>query len=901
MGTVQLLTRIRSLGALCVAAALAVQAAGAAPPDDVILRAADAAVRIGAWHIVPDGTAAGGSRLHNPNANAPKVTAALPNPASYVELSFDAEPGVPYRLWIRGRAEGDRYENDSVFVQFSDSVTSAGAPTWRIGTTSATAYVLEDCGGCHVQGWGWQDNGYGSGVLGPPVYFAGAGPHTIRIQPREDGLSIDQIVLSPSRWWSTPPGETKNDTTILTGGPDPPPIALVREPYVQLVTDTSATLVWVSREPGPAHVRVGGIDVPASTTAYAAASTALDYDVHQHEAVVTGLAPATTYPYDVFVGGVDANAAPDAFRTAPPRGSGSVRFVIFGDSGTGSAAQQAIAARLEADTFDLAGHAGDVAYGIGNGTGDASHATYLSWFFGIYRTWLRRTPFLPSPGNHDTRESNAWGRAYLDVFVLPADAGAGPYPDHAERYYSYDYGPVHFVVLDTERALSDAGRRAEQLRWLEADLQATTQPWKVAYFHRSPFSSGEHGPDPDIQAWFGSLFERYGVQLVMSGHEHGYERTVPWRLSEDPAHQAVTYVVTGGGGGPLYTMGRSDWTAASASRHHYVRTTIAGCTAQIDAIDATGTIFDAHTLDRCAQATDAVAPTVSFISPGDGATVSGPTTIEAEAADDVQVEKVDLWVDGALTATDLAAPYVFAWNAGSVAPGTHSLQLRAYDIDGRRATASQTVTVLAEPAGSDDIVIHTAGIPAGDIHGNWSVVGDPDAAGGSRLSNPNAGQRVAASAAPAHYFETTFEAQAGVPYHLWLRLKAAGNSYENDSVSVQFDRSVTAAGVPVFRIGTTSATSVILEEGSGANVRNWGWNDNGYGTLGTHIYFSQTGPQTLRVQMREDGVSVDQIVLSPDTYLTRSPGRLKDDATILASGIRAPAAPTSSLQDRLIP
>ena len=72
-----------------------------------------------------------------------------------------------------------------------------GTATWRIGTTSATEYNLEDCSGCGLSAWGWQDNGWGVGVMGPLVYFATTGPHTIRIQTREDGLAIDQIVLSP--------------------------------------------------------------------------------------------------------------------------------------------------------------------------------------------------------------------------------------------------------------------------------------------------------------------------------------------------------------------------------------------------------------------------------------------------------------------------------------------------------------------------------------------------------------------------------------------------------------------------------------------------------------------------------------------------------------------------------
>jgi hypothetical protein len=93
-------------------------------------------------------------------------------------------------------------------------VTSSGTATNRIGTTQAEAVVLEDCGGCGVSGWGWQDNGYGTGVLGPALYFT-AGTQTIRIQGREDGISIDQIVLSSDTYLTASPGLTKNDTKVL--------------------------------------------------------------------------------------------------------------------------------------------------------------------------------------------------------------------------------------------------------------------------------------------------------------------------------------------------------------------------------------------------------------------------------------------------------------------------------------------------------------------------------------------------------------------------------------------------------------------------------------------------------------------------------------------------------------
>ena len=190
---------------------------------EIVLHANHASAIAGNWQLVPDNAAAGGARLWNPDARVPKLAAATA-PSSYFELSFRAEGGRPYRLWIRGKADGNAWTNDSVSAQFSGSVNEDGAAVFRIGTSSATALSIEEASGAGLSGWGWQDNGYGS--LGPLVYFAVTGDQRIRIQQREDGISVDQVVLSPSTYLTVPPGAAKNDTTYYTesaGGPAPPP------------------------------------------------------------------------------------------------------------------------------------------------------------------------------------------------------------------------------------------------------------------------------------------------------------------------------------------------------------------------------------------------------------------------------------------------------------------------------------------------------------------------------------------------------------------------------------------------------------------------------------------------------------------------------------------------------
>jgi len=224
---------------------LALSNTSAQSGTDVVLYAAEAPVKSG-WNVVADSTAAGGARLANPNLGAPKLVAALASPSNYFEMTFSAQAGTAYRLWIRGMAENNDWANDSVFVQFSGSTDSGGASIYRIGTTSSTTINLEDCSGCGLSGWGWQDNGWGVGVMGPLIYFSTSGSQTIRVQVREDGLSIDQIVLSPQTYISTSPGALKNDTTILpkSGGSPPPPPPPSATNIVIWASDVPSATIW---------------------------------------------------------------------------------------------------------------------------------------------------------------------------------------------------------------------------------------------------------------------------------------------------------------------------------------------------------------------------------------------------------------------------------------------------------------------------------------------------------------------------------------------------------------------------------------------------------------------------------------------------------------------------------
>ena len=186
---------------------------------DVVLYASQAPIVRGAWGVEADSTAAGQAKLRQANAGVGKLATALADPVNFFELTFNAEAGKPYRIWIRGKADSNNWANDSLFIQFDHAVDASSTPIWRIATTAAAEYNLEDCSGCGLSNWGWQDNGWGIGVMGPLVYFDSTGQQTIRIQTREDGLSVDQVVLSSEAFLSASPGALKNDTTILPKNP----------------------------------------------------------------------------------------------------------------------------------------------------------------------------------------------------------------------------------------------------------------------------------------------------------------------------------------------------------------------------------------------------------------------------------------------------------------------------------------------------------------------------------------------------------------------------------------------------------------------------------------------------------------------------------------------------------
>lgn len=337
-----------------------------------------------------------------------------------------------------------------------------------------------------------------------------------------------------------------------------------RLPFAQQVAAHEANIVFQSTQPTPKQLRVTTFDGAVVATVDSAADPSVSSGAQQL-AKADGLEPGNGYCYELV-----GLTAPAGFRTAPALAAASpVRFVAFGDSGSGNADQLALRDQLLTVPFDLIVHTGDLAYEGGTG------AQIERSVFRVYAPLLRSFPFYPVLGNHDYETEG--GLPFLRAFLLPENGDA-------ERFYSFDWGSVHFVGLDTEQIGS------RQAGWLDADLKQNRLPWTVVFGHKPPFSSGEHGSSSDFRSHFVPVLERHAVTLVLSGHDHDYERSKPLN--------GVTYVVTGGGGVGTRPVSSGSFTAFAEAVIHFVFVEVTERELLLHAIDGTGREFDQLFIER---------------------------------------------------------------------------------------------------------------------------------------------------------------------------------------------------------------------------------------------------------------------------------------------------------------
>jgi hypothetical protein len=187
-----------------------------ASSGEIVLYGSDATASMihGAWKTASSSTSPNSVMLTTSNQGVANTSAPLASPTDYVDLTFSANAGTPYRVWLRLRAQNDNKFNDSLWVQFSDA-QAGGSAVYRMNTASGLLVNLAtDASGNSLAGWGWQNGAYWLSQA-TTVTFPTSGMHTIRLQTREDGLSVDQIVLSPATYLNAPPGGVGGDGTIV--------------------------------------------------------------------------------------------------------------------------------------------------------------------------------------------------------------------------------------------------------------------------------------------------------------------------------------------------------------------------------------------------------------------------------------------------------------------------------------------------------------------------------------------------------------------------------------------------------------------------------------------------------------------------------------------------------------
>ncbi|HAB16539.1 MAG TPA: metallophosphoesterase family protein [Verrucomicrobiota bacterium] len=305
---------------------------------------------------------------------------------------------------------------------------------------------------------------------------------------------------------------------------------VIRGPYLQLATPNSMVIRWRTDQLCPGMVRFG------LTPATATNRTSHSGELSEHVVRLSGLKPDTRYFYEV---GRATNlwftsfGVTNSFVTPPPIGPAqSTRVWVLGDSGTANRHQAAVRDAYYAWSFDrrtdLWLMLGDNAYSTG------TDKQYQKAVFDMYPTMLRTSPLWPTLGNHDAGSANSPTQSgvYYDIFTLPTLGQAGGLPSGTEAYYSFDYANIHFICLDSHD--TDRSPNGAMAQWLKADLESTARDWIICFFHHPPYTKGSHDSDSltdssgrlvQMRENIVPILEAGGVDLVLAGHSHDYERS----------------------------------------------------------------------------------------------------------------------------------------------------------------------------------------------------------------------------------------------------------------------------------------------------------------------------------------------------------------------------------------
>lgn len=306
--------------------------------------------------------------------------------------------------------------------------------------------------------------------------------------------------------------------------------SITRGSYIQILGSDRVTIRWRTDVASDSEVRYG-------INAGSLVNTSINPNVsNDHEVTITGLNPSTTYYYSIgSLNNILAQSNNHYFITSPVVGSKvPTRFWVIGDAGTNTNDQRMV--RDAFYNYNGSSHVdgwimlGDNAYENGL-DGEYQNAVFSN----MYEATLENTALWPTIGNHEYANNfiaPSKSVDYYSIFSLPKNAEVGGVASGSESYYSYNYANIHFIVLDSYGESRDS--TGDMVEWLKQDLLANTQEWTVAYWHHPPYTKGSHDSDnlllydvelPQIRRQIVPILERFGVDLVLSGHSHSYERS----------------------------------------------------------------------------------------------------------------------------------------------------------------------------------------------------------------------------------------------------------------------------------------------------------------------------------------------------------------------------------------
>ncbi len=302
-------------------------------------------------------------------------------------------------------------------------------------------------------------------------------------------------------------------------------LVVTRGPYLQLGTPSSTTVRWRTDVATDTVVRYG--DAPGNLINIVTIPGA----TIEHEATISGLQSDTNYFYSVgdSSGILEGGNTDYFFTTSPEPGiPKATRIWILGDSGNansnGRAVRDAFKTYNNSNPPDLWLMLGDNAYA------DGTDSQYQNAVFNQYPEILQQSVLWPALGNHDALSSFVVDQSgpYFEAFNIPANAEAGGVSSGTEAYYSFDYGNIHFICLESYQSsrLPDG----QMLTWLESDLLANDKHWVFVFAHDPPYTKGSHdsdreGPEIEMREFVLPILESYGVDVVFAGHSHAYERS----------------------------------------------------------------------------------------------------------------------------------------------------------------------------------------------------------------------------------------------------------------------------------------------------------------------------------------------------------------------------------------